>query len=128
MTIDPAKLTPPPWKLSDSHGLCIVSEVADRMVADFSPEYARGEAWEGRRADAEFIVLARHAFDVMMRRGWSPSLIVNGPRSGLWIVVGEVREPAKFAVHQKQFAWEDPFTALVEAEAWYQANVAEPSA
>lgn len=74
-------------------------------------------------ADLAFIALARKAFHVMIRRGWSPSLIVNGVRTGMWIVVGEMQSPKQFEVHQLKFAFDDPFTALVEADKWYRDNM-----
>lgn len=62
-----------------------------------------------------------------LRRGWSPSLIVNGVRAGQWIVVGEMGQPTRFEVHQQQFAFDDPFTALVAADEWYKQHVEKES-
>lgn len=74
-----------------------------------------------RSADAEFIAIARNAFDVMMRRGWSPLKSRNGWRvdqdDGTYFAFGKDGvEPAE---------WADPFTALVAADAWYRENVEE---
>jgi len=77
----------------------------------------------------EFIALARNAFDVMQRRGWSVKLI-----NGSWTPCEST--PAEYQFWQKpQFlksiccdvrGWPDPFTALVEADRWYSEHV-EPS-
>lgn len=90
------------------------------------------ECWDGNRnpkighfhekADAEFYALARNAFDVMMRRGWClrsewsdhGTFIVNG-----WSVVG-CRDDG---IHKHLVTYPDPFTALIEADAWYKANI-----
>ncbi len=70
---------------------------------------------------------SRIAFEVMERRGWNPTLIVNGERAGLWIAVGDMTASARrFMEWNKEHAWPDPRTAILEAEKWYQANV-EPS-
>ena len=67
--------------------------------------------------DAEFIALARNAFDVMMRRGW-------------WASFDGGLHPEKWSVHGKgsgflrdQKMHDDPFTALVEADKWYKENI-----
>jgi len=62
-----------------------------------------------------FIVLARNAFDVMMRRGWS----VRKDLDGEWFCMESSRDG--LAIKAK-----DPFTALVEADRWYKANVEVP--
>lgn len=60
-------------------------------------------------ADANWMFLARLAFDVMLRRGWHASK--DGSR---WCVLLP-------GVASKSYA--DPFTALVEADAWYRQHV-----
>lgn len=65
--------------------------------------------------DAEFIALARNAFDVMMRRGWGVECAdVGGP---CFTVVDACGHFINETAHR------DPFTALVEADRWYAANV-----
>jgi hypothetical protein len=79
---------------------------------------------EEAEANAAFIALGRNAFDVMMRRRWSP---VASPIAGTWRV--DTDDGAYFAygkededgVNPAEFA--DPFTALVEADRWYRENV-----
>lgn len=64
-------------------------------------------------ADWEFYELARNAFDVMMRRRWWFVPCKNG-----W----KVRFPERDYTFEEQ-VFADPFTALVEADCWYVANV-----
>lgn len=74
-------------------------------------------------ADAEFYVAAREAFDVMVRRGWGPQMTADGwtvrdfPRKHVTEGVKTFRE---WAIRQ---SWPDPFSALIEADRWYTANV-----
>lgn len=50
--------TPGPWKVSTSHGFCIVRDVEDGdMIADMCVDYDAGR-WEGKPADAAFIAAA----------------------------------------------------------------------
>lgn len=67
--------------------------------------------------DAEFIALARNAFDVMMRRKWYPML--DG--SGKWRAEYQESDylTRNWVNSEADFSFNDPFTALVEADAWY---------
>ncbi len=65
--------------------------------------------------DAEFIALARNAFEVMMRRGWGVEWNADG-----WTVTGLNWSGPETAA--------DPFTALVEADKWYRENVEKKDA
>ncbi len=104
--MDLTKLTPAPWHDEDDyvfeeHGVC-VAELRMRSVGE-----------ESSATDAAFIALARNAFDVTIRRGWTAHLLFNN----CWGVL------------QGKQGWPtagDPFTALVEADAWYKANVEKP--
>ena len=108
------KLPPGPWEL---------------IVQDWQPQMIRsadgtvcgiftGDA-AGAMAMAQFVVMARKAFDVMMRRHWGVRL---GRES--WIVLGA---DDAWLWHEKHgyFKGADPFTALVEADEWYRENVEE---
>ncbi len=70
-------------------------------------------------SDPGFNELATLAFDVMMRRSWEPEvwLAETGQPWGVDSAV-ESLPPELYAMR-----WPDPFTALVEADAWYVANV-----
>jgi hypothetical protein len=104
------RLSPAPWRVSDAHGLCVVR---DDPIGDVVADLSVGQ-WVGNRADAEFIALARNAFDVMMRRRWHQEPLSNGK----WLVC-----------ENRNGDWcdgptcDDPFTALVEADRWYRENV-----
>lgn len=95
MSADLRKLTPAPWVLG----------------GDLS---VNGEWWPD--GAAEFIVLAREALDVMMRRGWG----VKKAWYGGWEIIGG----GSLFEESKRESWgDDPFTALVEADKWYRENV-----
>ncbi len=69
---------------------------------------------------AEFVALARNAFDVMMRRGWMPNLYSDGwwgvqDRDGLY--------PRGLLGCAQGVRSADPFTALVEADRWCTEHV-----
>ncbi len=76
-------------------------------------------AREMKEDDAEWVKLARSAFDVMMRRGWFAVPMSTGG----WIVKRdngiEVAVDGKWATR-----WPDPFTALVEADRWMKEQEA----
>ena len=116
------KLTPAPWFIGSDGSRVYVLDNAITLDS------------EGRVAscfqtgDAEFIALARNAFDVMMRRGWV--LYMDG--GGHWIACE--RSDKEGIVHgpiikrDGEVCWydglySDPFTALVEADKWYRENV-----
>lgn len=129
--MDLEKLTPAPWRMKRrySNGCEIVPRIhcepsKDRecgWIADCVGAPYLG--YESTLVNAEFIALARNAFDVMMRRGWwakfdlqlklwkLSSMLGAEPPRGIW---------AKWITCN---LFPDPFTALVEADAWYKANV-----
>ena len=70
--------------------------------------------------DAEFFALARNAFDVMMRRGWSPR---REWAKGRWFVpqiVGAAKFDTILAFEKAGgiLYYDNPFTALVESDKW----------
>ena len=70
-------------------------------------------------ANAEFIALARNAFDVMMRRGWTACRSSSGEWYATWPDPDTV-----FAFgNATGNSYPDPFTAIVEADRWYRENV-----
>ncbi len=119
--MDLSKLTPAPW--TESHGSSPIADTGDyfpwcnlsgpdRTIAIF--EERRYADSGDETDDAEFCALARNAFDVMMRRGWTPLRT----DSGEWWIIEEfdfLGAPA--------WRWPDPFTALVEADKWYSEHV-----
>lgn len=133
--MDVSKLTPAPWQVKP--GTFDVQEPGEQE--DFPCTIAK--CWSSSfaptkdiaRTNRDFIILARNAFDVMMRRGWSVSGWRGGSVSGSeWMVVTQpgghpvdndwYRENPGGASGLQRF-WPDPFTALVEADEWYKANV-----
>lgn len=120
MTINLEKLTPAPWEVN---GVALIHnprriDPAGR-VAFMEPHC--------QRSDAAFIALARNAFDVMMRRGWHA--VRDRSRDGQhWVAVSYEKDPYEsnpiMTDEDGLEDWRpDPFTALVEADAWYKANV-----
>ncbi len=63
-----------------------------------------------RNENQKFIVLAKKAFDVMQKRGWGVLKMNDGTWGLSGIAVGGL-------------SWPDPFTAIVEADKWYKANI-----
>ena len=86
-----SNLTPAPW-------------IANTNVSDSQTE-----------ADFKFFVLARHAFDVMLRRKWNPEFYSDG-----WGVDSAERY---LTLQLMRLRWPDPFTAIVEADMWYRKNI-----
>jgi hypothetical protein len=72
------------------------------------------------RSNAEFIALARNAFDVMMRRGWG---VTTDRYVDLWDAIHG--DTGGIVMEGSERGFPDPFTALVEADAWYKANIEE---
>lgn len=115
MAFDPSKAKP--WRLDgkDNFGAGWVHVVEDDggLVAGFE-----------EKEDAEKAVLAIAALGVMMRRGWG--VMARECNRG-WRVL---RQDGAWLWHEKHgdyFVGNDPFTALVEADAWYVANVEKPN-
>lgn len=128
MPIDLSKLAPAPWKARD----CEVESAPINEKGDVMMIYDEGGHNE---ADAAFIALARNAFDVMMRRGWFAA-----PHQGGWNVLMPMSDTPRadcvsvVSWYKAELAGRpftntggiigpDPFTALIEADAWYKQNV-----
>lgn len=123
MKIDLMKLTPAPW-FDDGYRTYGPTEGADKRNGPVLFEYKN--CFETDESDGPFIALARNAFDVMMRRGWiarrHPEVTLESRWHVDFISPGFdtllSREQTGY-VHRHA----DPFTALVEADAWYKSNV-----
>lgn len=109
------KLSPAPWKMD------VGAIQTDPYDTPYDWYFARGPiikgkiAKEGKEAantDAEFIALARNAFEVMMKREWHAEKTNDG-----WEVIGSGHAEIIDSRHP------DPFTAIVEADKWYRENV-----
>ena len=120
--IDLTKLTAAPWRLHWCESY--FAETARGYV--HAPPATPCHFYHNNKTDAEFIALARSAFDVMMRRGWSASIDLDSDDPRKWYAVDEygagidcslVSGTKSYPLHH------DPYTAIVEADAWYAANV-----
>jgi hypothetical protein len=97
--MDVTNLSPAPWEADKDFQLW--SEVTEAVV------------WDQDAAD--FTALARNAFDVMIRRGWSAHRLDDSR----WAVM-----PYDFVrLGLAHVVANDPYTALVEADKWYIANI-----
>jgi hypothetical protein len=120
--MDLAKLTPAPWSFySDADFVCAGGEWgAGNLVEHWAKDAASPECWEEIKADAEFIALARNAFDVQMRRGWWAVSVPTVSGWFLWLPGGANEKLRNWAGVNR---FPDPFTALVGADLWYRENV-----
>lgn len=121
--MDVTKLTPAPWyaaKGSDE----VWHDTSDRSWFVCDAGHNETVKIGNAEAEAEFIALARNAFDIMMRRGWWSYLC----KDGLWrySVVLKLERPADLiggleGIHLVGYS--DPFTAIVEADKWYRETI-----
>jgi hypothetical protein len=112
-----SKLTPAPWEPDgDGETTAVVhrGDTQKTCVCLLQSQYACNET------NAEFIALARNAFDVMMRRGWGLQKWRN-PTG--WSVnsydISDKYPVRKAYIQSGAFnSHADPFTALVKADEW----------
>ncbi len=102
--VDLSKLSPAPW-----HNVGHELYFGDTFHQQISKE-----------TDAAFIALARNAYDVLTRRRWG----LTKEAGGFWIV--DIRNPEIQRLMNYPCPT-CPFTALVEADAWYRENVEKQS-
>lgn len=107
-SFDASKLSPAPWAT-------VGTEIGSTAVnANGNIIDVHGD----ESSDSSFIVLARNAFDVMLRRyEWRIRSCTAGDYSIWWEVYDENDR------HVAGGRWPDPFTAIVEADKWYRENV-----
>lgn len=109
--MDAEKLTPAPWWfVPGANCLRAMAVLRDGVGGPF-----------GNAADGEFCAMARTAFDVMMRRGWTAEKTPAGWMVDLWGSCGLLMSGT--SAQAMTIEGNDPFTALVEADKWYTANV-----
>lgn len=117
-------LTPAPWAVTG-----LVDElhiVGDYESKDHWDTWIAHMTQDDGQTDAAFIALARNAFDVMMRRGWANTRQFHADGKITWGADFCRFDPKSFfefsnLPHANSF--DDPFTALVEADKWYLDNV-----
>lgn len=122
MPIDLSKLTPLPLTLT--RGIPSEEPGQVRLVGAIHTFFARFVGCPGIDAEEEskFYVLARQAFDVMMRRReWHAMPCADGK----WCasIVSQMIHWVMQGCGEVETHFPDPFTALVETDAWYKANV-----
>lgn len=122
MTFDPTKLTAAPWRFDENASILSIQDGDGDSVfwEDHESHHLKSQSDD----DLPFIALARNAFDVMMRRKrWFTSPLGGG----MWTVfTGEDRiggGHTAYGYFGHDLKWPDPFTALIEADKWYAANV-----
>jgi hypothetical protein len=114
--MDLTRLTPAPWVAEGrwvsgrTPGCRPNGEIIARCESSLGEGY-----WH--ETNAEFIALARNFFDVMMRRGWSVWPPANGIR---WKVNAPTASMDNWTFKNE---FDDPLTALVEADRWYRENI-----
>ena len=130
------ELSPAPWnyenksRCSEQFGYAVVRDANGKIVCDTlnsnvaviqTDHETDGVYYSDAqgRVDLGFVALARNAFDVMMRRGWCAI-----PWEGGWTVWAKEFDNADWREGRVGVqVRSDPFTALVEADKWYKANV-----
>lgn len=117
--IDLAKLTPAPWTAG-----AISETLYDPSGAVLAHFYHGGtdETRAAAHAAMEFTALARQAMDVMMRRHWTVTRWVNEK----WGVLDTNDKWIHPLLSYDGNAHDDPFTALVAADAWLLAYEKSP--
>ncbi len=96
-----------PWRIQDATGKTV--------------------AWFCREEDAKQAALARNALDIMLRRGWWSCPYINHPTAKrIWIAINafcvQIERGGNTGTY---FLAADPFTPLVEADAWLTAREKE---
>ncbi len=128
MTIDMTRLSPAPFTVR--HDTATVTDANGGAVAHFfhgsTPE-TKAQAMR----DAESYALMRNAADVMARRGWGVKRLAyegDGATIFRWVVTDaggdglQVQHPQHEQFVSSPEPAEDPFTALVAADAWYREH------
>lgn len=114
--MDLSKLSPAPWTADGPK--------TNNGLYDVRTEYRGGFATFPApnldRTNAEFIALARNAFDIMLRRNWTPFLASDGNWDVIAADTGGVPDELEAeAPGHLPLSWgSDPFSALVAANRW----------
>lgn len=114
---DVSKLSPAPWEAKIVPDGALTAAAVLRVPWRGTKDTIYfGQNWD----DAAFIADARNAFDVMTRRGWTAVRL----DSGEWAAGVPDVHPS---VWKEKITAGDPFTAIIEADKWYTANVEQPA-
>jgi hypothetical protein len=122
MPLDLSKLSPAPWLRVPYGGnwvdrdecLAVGHPLTESGICDASHSWQQIFLGSGaQRTDIEFVVLARAAFDVLLkRRVWRVIMMHQQDQWGVQTGDG----------HYYSRSWADPFTALVEADKLYEED------
>lgn len=125
--LDLTRLTPAPWAWHgpDDPGIEFGATCVCNVQCHGNVKTIAREREQFSHADAEFIALAHAAFDVMRRREWGVRLADSCPVAGRIVLQWQaIENRGGTVVGINGMIWaDDPFTALVKADAWYKANV-----
>ena len=113
LKLDIEKLSPAPWHVEyyPSSWSSITSGPAD----DASERRSIDDPME--LPDMVMCAMARNFLDIVMRRGWGVVKFQSG-----WAIAFPGMEIPNRLRHMR---WDDPFTAVQEAEKWWVANMGE---
>jgi hypothetical protein len=110
-------LMPAPWDVMAGMPTNVLAASGIRVArCDFDGDFSHLESVH----NAAFIVLARNAFDVMMRRGWVLDRREVEGKWSEWYVLDVPGFDGVSPVSAEFGPWPDPFTALVEADKLYR--------
>jgi len=106
--LDVKKLSPAPWTYSNdgSHGQFFVGQTEDDVLCS--------------DVDCDFVILARDAFEIMRRHGWSAQ-IDQYPCGWRWHAVDRLGNDIMHEDNSTDI-WADPFTAIAEAKKWHMQH------
>jgi hypothetical protein len=127
--MDLSKLTPAPWAWTDKIGWSgLVHEDSLFMFATCAEHPPSKMIHHGRiefdkQADKDFIVLARQAFEVMMRRQWGVGVQEDGFFVTSILGLCHLSDTHAKFVEYAMVGKPDPFTALIEADEWYKKHI-----
>lgn len=113
---------PAPWRVVDEgDGNYAVVDASDRYVPGLDHFSAQSKPVASR------IVLEHNAGAIMMERGWHPLKVAGG----WWVDATHDKADDQNNWHHDAFqtwlykqCWPDPFTAIVEADAWLREHEA----
>ncbi len=113
--MDVTNITPAPW-MNDGEYILQNDRFGGRSVL--------GTMRHGTKDDVEFVTLARAAFDVQMKRGWTA---IQKP-GGVFVGVDSQNHEPQWCVPNVEWPnavpfYPDPFSALVAADEWYSREI-----
>ena len=118
--LDLTKLSPAPWHAEQQH------DQAEVWGGEGGFSQLMYGALE-RMTDLEFVVLARNAFDIQMRRrkeGWCVGTDMDGRfRLMGFMLLESMQQNEPWMKWIRTHSFDNPLTCWIEAEKWYVENV-----